>query len=383
MQRIMGPVCSICRAAPVRAALKCSIHARPEVQGRAHPAICWRPGSQLTVRRGAVGCPDAELSPGRGLTVLRITFLGTSSSRPTVRRNVSAIALQREGELFLLDCGEGTQRQMMRFGVGFGVREILITHMHADHYLGITGLLRTLSLQGRVEELVIWGPEGSSETLRTVAQLGGERIQFPVAIRELPGGESVRYAGFEIRAFSTEHTAASVGLRLAEDTRLGRFDVAEARQLGVPEGPLYGRLHGGEDVHLADGRLIRAADLVGPERPGRAVVYTGDTRPCDATIEAARDADLLIHECTFSDEDRLRAVETRHSTAKEAAEVAARASVRTLVLTHFSARISEQTGALAEEARFVFPATRMAEDGLTVEVPFADAPNRDLVRGAG
>lgn len=314
--------------------------------------------------------------------MLRITFLGTSSSRPTVRRNVSSMAVQREGTLFLFDCGEGTQRQLMRFGVGFGIQEIFITHTHADHYLGITGLLRTLSLQGREEELIVWGPETSGETLRAAIELGGDRTNFPVSLRELPPDGAIRYEGYEVRAFPTDHTGVSMGLCLAEDSRLGRFDVERARTLGVPEGPLFGRLHRGEDVRLEGGQHVRAADIVGPSRPGRTIVYSGDTRPSDATVLAAEGADVLIHESTFGEEERLRAIETKHSTAREAAEVASRAGVRSLILTHFSARYSEQAARLSREARSVFPNTRAAEDGMTVEVAFADAEG-DAPGGVG
>lgn len=254
----------------------------------------------------------------------------------------------------------------MRYGVGFSVREIFITHVHADHYLGLTGLLRTMSLQGREDELVIWGPEGSGEVLRAAIALGGDRILFPSPVRELPADEAVDYEGFQVRAFPVEHTPSSNGLALVERRRLGRFDVQKARQMGIPEGPLYGRLHRGEDVDVG-GRVVRASELVGPERPGRSVVYSGDTRPCDATVEAARGADLLIHESTFSDEERQRAVETRHSTAREAAAVALEANVRRLVLTHFSARYSEQAQRLVREAEEIYPA-EAAEDGLTIEV---------------
>ena len=304
-------------------------------------------------------------------TLLRITFLGTSSSRPTVRRNVSGIAVQREGELFLFDCGEGTQRQMMRFGVGFGVREIFVSHLHADHYLGLPGLLRTMSLQGRTEDLVVWGGAGSEGQLRDTIELGGDRLQFGVAVRELPAGEAARYHGFEIQAFPVEHAPASVGFALVEDDRLGRFDVELARRMGVPEGPAFGKLHRGEDVQLDDGTLVSPSEVVGPARPGRTLVYSGDTRPCAATETAARGADLLIHEATFSDEEVGRARDTRHSTAREAATVAKRAGVRKLVLTHFSARFSEQAHRLVREAETVFPATG-AEDGLSLEVPFAE-----------
>jgi ribonuclease Z len=306
--------------------------------------------------------------------VLRVTFLGTSSSRPTVRRNVSALAVQREGDLYLFDCGEGTQRQMMRFGVGFALREIFITHLHADHYLGLPGLLRTLSLQGRSEELVVWGPDDGSDTLETVAHAGGDRFSFPLHVRELPVGAAVRFDGYEIGSFATDHAPGSFGLALVEQTRPGRFDVERARRLGVPEGPLFGRLHRGETVVLDDGTLVEPEELVGPPRRGRRLVYSSDTRACASVTAAAAGADLLIHECTFSEEESARAAETRHSTARQAAEVAAHAGVRRLVLTHFSARHSEQAHRLVKEASVVFPAAEAAEDGLEIEIALpADA----------
>ncbi|MCL7938220.1 MAG: ribonuclease Z [marine benthic group bacterium] len=301
--------------------------------------------------------------------MLRVTFLGTSSSRPTVRRNVSALAVQREGDLYLFDCGEGTQRQMMRFGVGFALEQIFITHLHADHYLGLPGLLRTLSLQGRTEELVIWGPDDGSDTLRTAAHAGGDRFSFPLQVRELPVGAAVRFDGYRIETFPTDHAPGSFGLALVEETRPGRFDVDGARRLGVPEGPLFGKLHRGEPVELPDGSVIDPKDLVGPPRRGRRLVYSSDTTTCDSVIAAAATADLLIHECTFSEEETGRALETRHSTARQAAQVAARAGARRLVLTHFSARHSEQAHRLVKEAREVFPAVEAAEDGLEIEVP--------------
>jgi ribonuclease Z len=304
--------------------------------------------------------------------LLRVTFLGTASARPTPSRNVSAIALQREGDLFLLDCGEGTQRQMMRYSVGFGLRGIFITHTHADHYLGVTGLLRTLSLQGREEELTVWGPSGSESTLRSAIELGGDRLTFRVPIVELAPGDAAKFAGYSISAYPTRHTADSIGLVLCEDERLGRFDVELARRLGVPEGPMFGRLHRGEAVELPSGVVIGPDQVVGPPRSGRKLVYTGDTRPCPATVEVAASADLLIHEATFGHEDRERARTTGHSTAIEAAEVAAQAGVRELLLTHVSARYAEQAYVLRREARSVFGRTRVADDGLAAEVPLRD-----------
>lgn len=322
---------------------------------------------------------DHHPAGGRLAPVLRVTFLGTASSRPTVRRNVSALAVQREGDLYLFDCGEGTQRQMMRFGVGFTVREIFVTHLHADHYLGLAGLLRTLSLQGREQELIVWGPAAGTDTLESAVYVGGGQFTFPLQLRELPVDSAVRYDGYSIRAFATDHAAGSFGLSLIEDTRPGRFDVDRARDLGVPEGPLFGRLHRGESIRLEDGSVIVPEDLVGPERPGRKLVYSSDTGPCRSVTEAACGADLLIHECTFSDEEAGRAAETRHSTARQAAEVALQAGVRRLVITHFSARHSEQPHRLEKEARAVFSEVEAAEDGMSLEVPLPEAPE---VRGA-
>ncbi len=310
---------------------------------------------------------------GRLPLVLRVTFLGTASSRPTVRRNVSALAVQREGDVFLFDCGEGTQRQMMRFGVGFTFREVFITHLHADHYLGLPGLLRTLSLQGRVDEVVVWGPEGGSGILESTMHAGGDRFSFPLHLRELPAGSKIRYDGYEIRAFRTDHAPGSIGLGLVEDARLGRFDVDRASALGIPPGPLFGRLHRGKPVELPDGRRIDPAEIVGPPRPGRKLVYTSDTRPSDAVVEAAAGADLLVHECTFSAEESDRAAETNHSTARQAADIAVRSGARRLILTHFSARHSEQPHRLVKEARASFRATEAAEDGMTIEVPLLES----------
>ena len=305
--------------------------------------------------------------------MLKLTFLGTSSSRPTVRRGVSSLAVQREGDLHLFDCGEGTQRQMMRFAVGFGVRSIFLTHLHADHYLGLPGLLRTMCLQDREEELVVYCPAGREADVRTIVVVGGERLTFPLRVEGLEPGAAAVFDGYEVRAFRTEHTAPSIGYALVEPERLGRFDVERARAVGVPEGPLFGRLHRGEDVELPDGRAVRATDLVGPPRPGRTLAYTGDTRPCAAVREAARGADLLVHEATFMQEEIGRARDTRHSTAREAGEVAEAAGVDRLALTHFSARYSELAHRLAAEARGPFGGEVVAaEDGLEIELPLRE-----------
>jgi len=302
---------------------------------------------------------------------LSIRLLGTSASRPTIERNVSALAIQREGETFMFDCGEGTQRQMMRYGVSFALEDIFFTHMHADHVLGVIGLIRTMALQGREERLRLWGPRGSARVLRRAEGLGFERSTFPIDVLELEPDQRVERKDFAIVGFAVDHRgSASLGYALVESERKGRFNPDRARELGIPEGPLWGQIHRGQPATLPDGRVIEPSELVGPKRPGRTVVVTGDTRPCAATIEAARDADLLIHEATFGDEEAARAVETGHSTAREAAEVARDAGVRRLLLTHISARYSRDAVDLEREAKTVFAETMIGKDGMEIEVGF-------------
>ena len=305
---------------------------------------------------------------------LSLRFLGTSASRPTVERGVSSIAVVREGETLLFDCGEGTQRQMMRYGVAFSLRDIFFSHMHVDHILGVVGLMRTMALQGREEALRLWGPVGSAKVLRRAETLGADRVTFPLEYHEMADGEALRRDGYSVVAFAADHTRTpALGFALVEELRLGRFNPDRARELGIPEGPLWGRLHRGIRVTLDDGREIEPDQLVGPTRPGRKLVLTGDTRPCEATVDAAAGADVLVHEATFTDEDSARAAETGHSTAREAAQVAARAGVRRLLLTHISARYSRDTSDLEREAREVFQATQVARDGTEIEIVFPDA----------
>ena len=302
--------------------------------------------------------------------MLSVTFLGTSASRPTVERNVSAMALVREGETLLFDCGEGTQRQMMRYGVSFVLSDIFFTHFHSDHFLGVLGLLRTLALQGRTETMRLYGPKGAERVLGKALAVGLERSPFEVEVIEVKPGNGLDRGDYDIVVFPTEHGRDSVGYALDEHERLGRFDPERAREMGIPEGPLWGRLHRGQTVELANGRRVGPEDLVGLPRLGRKVVYSGDTKPCDDVVAAARGADLLIHEATFSDDEKERAAETSHSTATQAAQVAQAAEVRRLVLSHLSARYSKDFYPLLEQARAVFSETTVAKDGMTIEVPF-------------
>ena len=302
---------------------------------------------------------------------MRVTFLGTAAARPTVGRNVSSLLVQREGNVMMFDCGEGTQRQMMRFGTGFSFRDIFFTHLHADHFLGVIGLLRTLGLQAREEPVDLWTPRGTEQILRDAVGLGVERVPYEVRINPLDAGEAVSRGAYEIVPFKVSHGGRAYGYAVVEHERLGRFNPDKAREMGIPEGPLWGKLHHGEAVEV-DGRIIRAEELVGAPRPGRKVVYSGDTRPCRATREIAAGADLLIHEATFGDDEADRAGATGHSTAREAATVAKEAGALRLALTHFSPRYADDPRLLEKEARAVFPETVAAHDGMVIEVPYRE-----------
>lgn len=222
--------------------------------------------------------------------MLSLTFLGTSAARPTVERNVSSIALQREGETMLFECGEGTQRQMMRYGVGFTINEIFFTHFHADHFLGVIGLIRTFGLQGRTDSLHLYGPSGAKKWLTKAVELGVERPVFEIGIHELDAKGKLARKDYDIEVVPVDHGRGAIGYAVREHTRLGRFDPDKAKALGIPEGPMWGRIHKGETIEV-EGRKIRPAELVGAPRQGRVVVMTGDTRPCEAIVTAAQDAE--------------------------------------------------------------------------------------------
>jgi ribonuclease Z len=302
---------------------------------------------------------------------VRVTFLGTAAARPTVSRNVSSLVIHREGELLMFDCGEGTQRQMMRYATGFALDDIFFSHLHGDHFLGVIGLLRTMGLQDRTAPIRLWTPQSTEPTLRQAVQLGVERVPFEVIIHGLVPGAAVERGEYAIHPIRVSHGPRSLGYALVEKERLGRFNPERARELGVPEGPLWGKLHRGEAV-AALGRVVQPEEVVGAARPGRKVVYTGDTRPSRSVREAARGADLLIHEGTFAHEEAERAHATGHSTARDAALLAREAGVLRLALTHFSPRYADDPHLLEREAKAVFPASVAAFDGLVLEVPYRD-----------
>lgn len=305
--------------------------------------------------------------------MMQVTFLGTSAAVPTVDRNVTALMVQREGELLLFDCGEGTQRQMMRYTAGFAVEDVFISHYHADHILGIPGLLRTMGLQGRTAPVRLHGPRGAQKQLGALVALGMERPKFPVEIIEVRAGEVLGRGEYDIVIGEATHKGDCLAYAIAERDRLGRFDPDLARSIGIPEGPMWGKIHKGEPVTLPDGQVVTSAELVGPPRAGRRLVYSGDTAVSGAVVELSRGADLLIHEATFGSDEQGRAAETGHSTAAGAAAVARDAGVKRLVLTHISARYTREAPELVAEAREIFPATDVARDGMVIEVGFRDA----------
>ncbi len=300
---------------------------------------------------------------------LRIVFLGTAGATPTVERGSPATLVIRGGERILVDCGEGTQRQLMR-SVGLGrIDIILITHMHGDHYLGLPGLLKTYSLLGREEPLWLLGPIGLYETLRDAERLVG-KPRFPFVAEEVQEGSTVEMAGYSLRTAGTEHGLSGLAWCLEEYERPGSFHPERAQELGVSPGPEFGRLQRGETVTTADGRVVTTAEVMDRPRSGRKIVFTGDTRPTDKITELARGATVLVHDCTFGVSEIQRAVETGHSTAREAAEVAAAAGAGILALTHVSSRHSWRE--LRDEARAIFPKSILPRDLDTLVVPYPD-----------
>jgi ribonuclease Z len=301
--------------------------------------------------------------------MLRLTFLGTSGAQPTIGRNLAGLAIRRERELFLIDCGEGTQRQMIRYATGFDVAAIFFTHLHLDHWLGVVGFMRTLSMQGRPEPLDLYGPRGLARVVDRYVAGGIEQLSFDLRVQEVAPGDRIRRDGCDLLPFATRHGIPSVGWSLVEDERPGRFHPERAAALGIEEGPMFGALQRGKAVTLPDGRVVQPAEVMDGARPGRKLVVTGDTRPCPATVEASRGADVLVHEATFGDPEAERALETDHSTAREAGRIAREAGVGRLILTHLSTRYDREFEPLLAQAREEFGEVAVAHDGLVIEVP--------------
>ena len=296
-------------------------------------------------------------------------FLGTAGATPTVDRGSPATLLVRGGERILVDCGEGTQRQLMRSAGLARIGMVLLTHLHGDHYLGLPGLLKTYSLLGREEPLLLFGPSGLYELLRDAERLIG-KPRFPFLVEEVGEGTVLENEDYWLKTVSTEHGLPGLAWCVHEKPRPGLFHPERAVELGVIPGPDFGRLQRGEMVTTEEGRQVLPEEVMESEREGRKVVLTGDTRPCPAVVELAARASVLVHDCTFGSSESERALETGHSTAREAAEVARAAGVAALVLTHISSR--HTAWELRDEAREVFPGALLPRDFDSLVVPYPE-----------
>ena len=306
---------------------------------------------------------------------LSLFFAGTAGSVPTARRGLPALLLRAGGDRLLFDCGEGTQQQLLR-SVGLPELDaVFISHYHLDHWLGILGVLKTFDLRGRDRPLTIYGPPGLRALLQAMRPAWG-RVSFPLALEELDPHEEVAFDGYVVSPFAVDHRVPAYGYAFAEHDRPGRFDAEAAERLGVAPGPDFGRLQAGETV---DG--VSPEQVVGEPRRGRRIVISGDTSPCQATEVFAHEADLLVHEATFLDDELDRARETGHSTARQAAEIARAAEVKLLALTHLSTRYFPRD--IRDEARTVFPATIVPRDFDTIEIPFPERGEPHLVKEEG
>jgi ribonuclease Z len=305
---------------------------------------------------------------------MRVTFLGTGGAVPTTERNPSSVLVNREGDRLLFDAGEGTQRQMMRFGTGFTISDIFVTHLHGDHVLGLPGLVQTLDFNDREAALTIYTPNETEDDINALVHAADNHPSFPVHIYGVgPDEAAVRREDYEVRTFRTDHDTNSLGYALIEDDRKGRFDREKAEELGVPVGPKFSQLHEGDPVELDDGTVVEPEQVVGDLRPGRRFVYTGDTRPSSTVSEIAAEADLLVHDATFADDRAERAADTGHSTARQAGEIASRADVERLALTHMSSRYAGDVSNHLAEAREVFDGEAFVpDDGETLDIPYPD-----------
>ena len=304
---------------------------------------------------------------------LDVLFLGTAGSSPGPSRGLPSTLVRRGGDRLLFDCGEGTQRQLMQSVGLVELEELFITHFHADHVLGVPGMLKTFGLRQRERDLVVYGPRGLGKLFELLSPVIG-RLPFRVELNELEPNDELERDGYRIAAFVVDHGGVGLGWAIVEDPRPGVFDPDRARELGVTPGPDFGRLQQGEEVNG-----VRPDQVMGETRRGRKIVLTGDTAPSDMTRLVAWEADLLIHEATFMEEDAERAAETRHSTAGQAAGLAAAANVRMLALTHISPRYSG--GQVRDEARAIFENTVVPRDFDSIEIPFPERGEPVLVKG--
>jgi ribonuclease Z len=307
---------------------------------------------------------------------VQITFLGTSSGVPTRSRNVSSVALNlpQRPEVWLFDCGEATQHQLLKCDVKISqIRRIFVTHLHGDHIFGLMGLLATYGMAGSPSQIDVYGPSGLQEYLKASQKYSYTHFNYPLKIHTIEPGVVYEEAGFKVTCIPLKHKVPAFGYRVTEADRPGRFDIEQAKALDIPSGPVYGQLKNGQTVTLADGRIINGRELCGETERGRKMVYCTDTVFCENSIQLAQDADLLIHESTFAHEDAEMAFDRLHSTCTMAAQVALSAQVQRLILTHFSPRYAPGNtiglNDLLQTAQAIFPQTQLAYDFLTYHIP--------------
>ena len=297
---------------------------------------------------------------------MEITFLGTSSAVPTKHRNHTAITLKAFGEVMLFDCGEGTQRQLIEAKISpMKIDKIFITHYHGDHILGLAGLIQSIGFRGRTKDLDIYGPKGLTKLINAISQLGYFQINYNINIHEIKSGIILENEKYTVEAIETEHNLTNMAYSICEKKK-PKFIRQNAIDLGVPVGPLFGKLQNGESVEV-NGKTIKPEQVLGPKRVGKKFTYSGDTRPCEQMIEFAKNSDILIHESTYQEEDKEHAIANCHSTTKEAANIAKEANVKELILTHISTRYSDDE-IMKKEAKEVFENTIIAYDYLTVSI---------------
>jgi ribonuclease Z len=300
---------------------------------------------------------------------VKLIFLGTAGSFPTSHRSLPAIAIQYANTLCLFDCGEGLQRQIFTAGIKFRHPfKIFVTHLHGDHIFGLPGLLQTMSLLNLEKPVEVYGPQGILDFIVNILKLIRFHLTFPLKIVEVTEGLVCMDPQYTVQCTWADHNIPNLAYALQENERPGRFFPQQAHDLGVPEGPLWSQLQQGKEITLIDGRIITPGEVLGPPRPGRKIVYTGDTKPCSSVIRLAKNADILIHDATFDDALQERAISHGHSTPSQAASIAQRAQVKHLILTHLSSRYTDGS-LLRKQAEHIFPAVTIAEDFLEIEVP--------------
>lgn len=304
---------------------------------------------------------------------MKVVFLGTGGTIPTERRKHPTLAIRRGGEVFLFDCGEGAQTQIFKARLGIApIRAILVSHLHGDHVLGIPGLLMTMTQSNRSQPLLVIGPAGVTKWIRNIYEDLTFHSSFHISVREVEPGPVLVSSQYQIHAFSLEHSIPTLGYRFQEAERPGRFQVEEALRLGVPRGPLWGQLQSGYTVRLEGGKQVHSQQVLGPPRPGLKIVYAVDSRPCRETVQAAFEADILIHDGMFLSEDLDKAQARGHSTVAEAAQVALSAKARRLVLTHISPRYRGEENRFLKQACKIFSQTIVAEDLMEIEIRHAN-----------